>query len=113
MASYMNPSASRLATAASCTAPLLIVIPFIRGIHTRHPPHFPSPARARHPPGNRVAAYLRKERRDFYEFVACNLFFATTSLIIALFRSRLMEARQARRLAARIGLVRGSGLDIR
>ncbi|KAL4078175.1 hypothetical protein V8B97DRAFT_1935525 [Scleroderma yunnanense] len=54
-----------------------------------------------------------QEREDFYEFLACNLFFAATALATALVRSRIVEARQTRRLAARIGLVRGSGLDIR
>ncbi|KAH7921577.1 hypothetical protein BV22DRAFT_1096271 [Leucogyrophana mollusca] len=48
-----------------------------------------------------------QERADFYEFVACNMAFAGAALAIALVRSRRVEARQARRLAARIGLVRG------
>ncbi|KIM69502.1 hypothetical protein SCLCIDRAFT_1207939 [Scleroderma citrinum Foug A] len=54
-----------------------------------------------------------QEREDFYEFVGCNLFFAGAALAITLVRSRIVEARQTRRLAARIGLVRGSALDIR
>ncbi|KIJ63206.1 hypothetical protein HYDPIDRAFT_113817 [Hydnomerulius pinastri MD-312] len=54
-----------------------------------------------------------QERADFYEFLACNLFFAAVALAVALVRSKRVEARQARRLAARIGLVRGSGIDSR
>lgn len=50
-----------------------------------------------------------QERADFYEFVACNLFFATVAIGVSLFRSRRIEAHQARRLAARIGLVRSGG----
>ncbi|KAH0834835.1 hypothetical protein J3R83DRAFT_10454, partial [Lanmaoa asiatica] len=49
---------------------------------------------------------VARERADFYEFLACNLFFAAVALSIALVRSRTVEARQTRRLAARIGLVR-------
>ncbi|KAI9460778.1 hypothetical protein HD554DRAFT_2028557 [Boletus coccyginus] len=49
---------------------------------------------------------IARERADFYEFVACNLLFAAVALSIALVRSRAVEARQARRVAARIGLVR-------
>ncbi|KIJ14560.1 hypothetical protein PAXINDRAFT_115892 [Paxillus involutus ATCC 200175] len=49
-----------------------------------------------------------QERADFYEFLACNVFLASAALGIALVRSKAVEARQARRLAARIGLVRGS-----
>lgn len=86
-------------------------------IHTWYPhstsTSLPVPSKGETPAWQSCGRIPAQERRDFYEFVACNLFFATTSLIIALFRSRLMEARQARRLAARIGLVRGSGLDIR
>ncbi|KAF9226359.1 hypothetical protein BS17DRAFT_777109 [Gyrodon lividus] len=48
-----------------------------------------------------------QERADFYEFLACNVFLAAGALGVALVRSRAVEARQARRLAARIGLVRG------
>ncbi|KIK94727.1 hypothetical protein PAXRUDRAFT_33370 [Paxillus rubicundulus Ve08.2h10] len=51
-----------------------------------------------------------QERADFYEFLACNVFLASVALGIALVRSKAVEARQARRLAARIGLVRGSDL---
>lgn len=50
-----------------------------------------------------------QERADFYEFVACNLFFAAVAIGVSLFRSRRIEAHQARRLAVRIGLVRGGG----
>ncbi|OAX40615.1 hypothetical protein K503DRAFT_737153 [Rhizopogon vinicolor AM-OR11-026] len=50
-----------------------------------------------------------QERADFYEFVACNMLFAAAAIGVALIRSRRIEAHQARRLAARIGLVRGGG----
>ncbi|KAF9239321.1 hypothetical protein BU15DRAFT_46849, partial [Melanogaster broomeanus] len=54
-----------------------------------------------------------QERADFYEFLACNVFFCAVALSVALLRSRALEARQARRVAARIGLVRGGGVDSR
>ncbi|KAH7882391.1 hypothetical protein F5I97DRAFT_358417 [Phlebopus sp. FC_14] len=54
-----------------------------------------------------------QERADFYEFVACNMLFCAAAVAVALVRSKVVEARQARRLAARIGLVRGSGIDPR
>ncbi|KAG1729706.1 hypothetical protein EDB19DRAFT_1641730 [Suillus lakei] len=57
-------------------------------------------------PCGRVPA---QERADFYEFVACNLFFAAIAIGVSLLRSRRIEAHQARRLAVRIGLVRGGG----
>ncbi|KAG9311721.1 hypothetical protein JVU11DRAFT_7960 [Chiua virens] len=56
---------------------------------------------------------VAKERADFYEFLACNLFFAMVALSIALVRSRRVEAIQARRLAARIGLTRSPMIDAR
>lgn len=86
-------------------------------IHTWYPhptsTSLPVPSKGETPAWQSCGRIPAQERRDFYEFVGCNLFFATTSLVIALLRSRLMEARQARRLAARIGLVRASGLDMR
>ncbi|EPQ53628.1 hypothetical protein GLOTRDRAFT_139794 [Gloeophyllum trabeum ATCC 11539] len=48
-----------------------------------------------------------QERADFYEFVACNLAFALVALGLVVVRTRRMEAMLARRIAARIGLVRG------
>ncbi|KAF8434777.1 hypothetical protein L210DRAFT_3613776 [Boletus edulis BED1] len=56
---------------------------------------------------------VARERADFYEFLACNLLFAIVALSIALVRSRTVEARQARRLVARIGLTRGPMMDAR
>ncbi|KAF8551767.1 hypothetical protein OG21DRAFT_1478001 [Imleria badia] len=56
---------------------------------------------------------VARERADFYEFLACNLLFAAVALSIALVRSRTVEARQAHRLAARIGLVRSPMIDAR
>ncbi|TRM57462.1 hypothetical protein BD626DRAFT_439474 [Schizophyllum amplum] len=49
---------------------------------------------------------VSKERADFFEFVVCNLFFALVALAVLVVRSRMVQAAQARQLAARIGLVR-------
>jgi len=51
---------------------------------------------------------VAQERADFWEFVACIIFFAAISLFILFARSRRLQALQARRLAARIGIVRGA-----
>ena len=50
-----------------------------------------------------------RERADFYEFVACNVVFASISLCILFLRSRRLQLMQARQLAARIGLIRDDG----
>ena len=49
----------------------------------------------------------RLERADFFEFVACNIAFVIIALAMVLWRSRVVRNRQARVLAARIGLARG------
>ncbi|RPD71767.1 hypothetical protein L226DRAFT_426969, partial [Lentinus tigrinus ALCF2SS1-7] len=49
---------------------------------------------------------VEKERADFYEFFACNLFVGVLAIAILLARSKRLQALQARQLAARIGLVR-------
>lgn len=49
---------------------------------------------------------VKQERADFYEFVGVNTLFAAIALGVLYFRSRRMDALQARQLAARIGLVR-------
>ena len=49
---------------------------------------------------------VEKERGDFYEFVACNLFIAAVAVGVVFVRSKRLQAMQARQLAARIGLVR-------
>ncbi|KAH6900856.1 hypothetical protein BKA70DRAFT_1061161, partial [Coprinopsis sp. MPI-PUGE-AT-0042] len=46
-----------------------------------------------------------QERADFFEFVACNIVFTVVALGLVVWRSRVVQARQARVLAARIGLV--------
>ncbi|OJT12725.1 hypothetical protein TRAPUB_10753 [Trametes pubescens] len=51
---------------------------------------------------------VEKERADFYEFIACNLFIGIVALTLVLARSKRLQALQARQLAARIGLVRSS-----
>ena len=48
-----------------------------------------------------------QERADFWEFVACNVLFASIGLFLVYARSKKMQALQARNLAARIGLIRG------
>jgi hypothetical protein len=55
---------------------------------------------------------VSQETADFYEFVACNVVIAIISVVVVLLRSKRLEAIQARRLAARIGMVR-QGLGIR
>lgn len=52
---------------------------------------------------------VSQERADFWEFVACNVFFAVFFLFILFARSKRLQALQARQLAARIGLIRGGG----
>lgn len=51
-----------------------------------------------------------RERADFYEFIACNILFAVISLVVLFARSKRLQAIHARRLAARIGLVRDTGI---
>ncbi|KAJ7154751.1 hypothetical protein C8R46DRAFT_443050 [Mycena filopes] len=47
---------------------------------------------------------LAQERADFFEFVACNIFFAVVAIFGVYTRARRQRALQARQLAARIGL---------
>ncbi|SGY99170.1 BQ5605_C034g11271 [Microbotryum silenes-dioicae] len=47
---------------------------------------------------------VKKEKEDYYEFVLCNLFFATGSIALLMYRHRVLASRQYGRLAARIGL---------
>ena len=97
---------------------------------TPHPPpagqphhggqlHHPHAAASRqpldhHPPQVENSAWescgriVSQERADFWEFVACNAFFAAVALALLVVRSRRMQALQTRQLAARIGMVRGS-----
>ncbi|KAF7320139.1 hypothetical protein MKEN_00798400 [Mycena kentingensis (nom. inval.)] len=49
---------------------------------------------------------VAQERADFFEFVACNVLFAAVALFGVFTRARRMRLRQARQLAARIGLAR-------
>ncbi|KAI0646573.1 hypothetical protein C8Q79DRAFT_909750 [Trametes meyenii] len=51
---------------------------------------------------------VEKERADFYEFFACNLFIGVVAITVVLARSKRLQVLQARQLAARIGLVRPS-----
>jgi hypothetical protein len=50
------------------------------------------------------------ERQDFWEFFACNVVLAGVAIAVVLARSKRLELLQARQLAARIGLVRNTGL---
>ncbi|KAF9069513.1 hypothetical protein BDP27DRAFT_1222513 [Rhodocollybia butyracea] len=52
---------------------------------------------------------ISQERADFYEFIACNVLFALCAILVVYVRSRRRHALHARQLAARIGLIRGSG----
>ncbi|SCZ90289.1 BZ3500_MvSof-1268-A1-R1_Chr9g10778 [Microbotryum saponariae] len=47
---------------------------------------------------------VKKEKEDYYEFILCNLFFATGSIALLMYRHRVLASRQYGRLAARIGL---------
>ncbi|KAN0085912.1 hypothetical protein V8E55_007046 [Tylopilus felleus] len=80
-----------------------------------HPTFTPSlsPIQGETPAWQSCGRIVARERADFYEFVACNLFFVAVAMSIALVRSRTVEARQARRLAARIGLTRSPMMDAR
>ncbi len=49
---------------------------------------------------------VEKERADFYEFFACNLFIVILAVTVLFARTKRLQAIQARQLAARIGLVR-------
>ncbi|KAI0790426.1 hypothetical protein C8Q75DRAFT_761823 [Abortiporus biennis] len=51
---------------------------------------------------------IQNERRDFYEFVACNVGIALLAVGVVFWRSRRLQDMQARQLAARIGLVRSA-----
>lgn len=46
----------------------------------------------------------QQERADFFEFVACNVAFVVIALALVLWRSKVVQSRQARVLAARIGV---------
>jgi hypothetical protein len=49
---------------------------------------------------------VEREHADFWEFIACNVFFAAIALSFVVVRSKRLQALQARQLAARIGLGR-------
>lgn len=46
----------------------------------------------------------QQERADFFEFVACNVGFVIAAIAVVIWRSRVVQRRQARVLAARIGI---------
>lgn len=73
----------------------------------------PLPIQGETPAWQSCGRIVTGERADFYEFLGYNLFVAAVALSVALVRSRTVEARQARRLAARIGLVRNPMIDAR
>lgn len=75
------------------------------------PPHH---EQSQHPQGETLAwescgRIVSQEVADFYEFVACNVLFAILALFVLFARSKRLQAMQARQLAARIGLIRGTG----
>ncbi|ORY87527.1 hypothetical protein BCR35DRAFT_302328 [Leucosporidium creatinivorum] len=47
---------------------------------------------------------VSRERGDFFEFVLCNIFFATVSVAVLIYRHRALASRQYGTLAARIGM---------
>ncbi|KAF8067859.1 hypothetical protein FPV67DRAFT_1416261 [Lyophyllum atratum] len=77
-------------------------------------PPLPGDFKSEHPEGETPAwescgRIVAQERADFYEFVACNILFAIIALVVLFARSKRLHAIQARQLAARIGIIRGSG----
>ncbi|KAG6901342.1 hypothetical protein C0995_013305 [Termitomyces sp. Mi166 len=69
--------------------------------------------KAEHPEGETPAwgscgRIVAQERADFFEFVACNITFAAIALVVLFARSKRLRLLQARQLAARIGIVRGT-----
>ena len=82
-----------------------------RNSHTstmNHPPDHAGETPAWESCGRIVA----QEHADFWEFVACNVFFALVSLALVVVRSRRLHALQTRQLAARIGLARASARHV-
>lgn len=43
------------------------------------------------------------ERKDFWEFILCNLAFATVALFIVVVRGRIIAARHYNQIAAKVG----------
>ncbi|KAG6833051.1 hypothetical protein H0H87_012062 [Tephrocybe sp. NHM501043] len=69
--------------------------------------------KSEHPEGETPAwescgRIVSQERADFFEFVACNVLFAAIALVVVFIRSKRLRALQARQLAARIGVIRGT-----
>ncbi|KNZ73554.1 hypothetical protein J132_01362, partial [Termitomyces sp. J132] len=69
--------------------------------------------KAEHPEGETPAwgscgRIVAQERADFFEFMACNIIFAAIALFVLFARSKRLRLRQARQLAARIGMVHGT-----
>ncbi|KAI0064879.1 hypothetical protein BV25DRAFT_1906410 [Artomyces pyxidatus] len=81
------------------------------GEHGSEPTQRPHPA---NPLQGETAAWescgriVDQERADFLEFMACNVVFVGVAIFVVLARSKRLRALQARQLAARIGLGRGS-----
>lgn len=69
--------------------------------------HSSDPPQGETPAWESCGRIVVQERADFWEFVACNVLFASIGLFLVYARSKKMQALQARNLAARIGLIRG------
>ncbi|KAJ7201707.1 hypothetical protein GGX14DRAFT_464766, partial [Mycena pura] len=102
---FCQPFGSRrLMHCANGTAPI--------AIHTGRPPILDDRADTPHSHAGETLTWaacgriVAQERADFVEFVACNVLFAALALFGVLTRARRMRLRQARQLAARIGLGR-------
>ncbi|KAI0031323.1 hypothetical protein K488DRAFT_52344, partial [Vararia minispora EC-137] len=72
--------------------------------HTSDPPKGETPA------WESCGRIVERERADFWEFVACNVFFAAVAIFIVVVRSKRLQTLHARQLAARIGLVGRAGI---
>ncbi|KZV96874.1 hypothetical protein EXIGLDRAFT_764941 [Exidia glandulosa HHB12029] len=54
-----------------------------------------------------------QQRQEYWQFIACNVFFAMVALVVLFARTQVVAAMQARRLAARIGVRWTAGVGAR
>jgi len=93
------------------TQPNIKVPPKHHSVPSHPPPPNPHALEGETPAWESCGRIPEKEREDFWEFVACNVFFAAISLFVLFARSKRLQTLKGRQLAARIGLVRGDGGD--
>ncbi|KAH7872401.1 uncharacterized protein C8R40DRAFT_1007593, partial [Lentinula edodes] len=54
---------------------------------------------------SRCGRIISSERADLYEFIACNVLFAVSAMLVVYIRPRRRHALQTMQLAARISLI--------